>query len=401
MADLEPTDVVIVDAVRTATARRNGRLAGLHATDLLADTLLALIDRSPIDAADVDHVAAGCINQVGMQANNIARTSWLAAGLPLEVPASTTSVQCGSGQQANMWAQALIGSGMADIVIACGVESMTQVPLASNVPRDADGEAMYGERFTPRYEEFYDPTNQFQGGEMIAEAWDLDRAELDQFGLRSQQLAAVAWEEGRFDGQIVSLKAPVVDESGAVVDQVVHDRDEGLRDTTIEGLTNLHALAGPDGYHTAGTSSQIADAAGAVMLMSAAKAAEVGATPIARVVDSCLVGSDPVMMLTGPMPATRKLLADNGLTTDDIDIYEINEAFASVVVAWAKELEIEIDDRVNPNGGAIAIGHALGSTGPILITKTVHELQRSGGRYGLISMCCGGGLGTGTLVERV
>lgn len=401
MVELAPNDVVIVDAVRTATARRNGRLAGTHATDLLADTLVGLLKRTGVDGADVDHVAGGCINQVGMQGNNITRTAWLAAGLPLEVPASTTSTQCGSGQQANMWAQSLIASGMADIAIACGVESMTNVPLGSNVPRADDGVALYGERFTPRYGEWYVGTNQFEGGEMIAAQWGLTRRQLDEFGVRSQQLARQAWDEGRFDGQILPLDAPIRDESGAIIDTVVHDRDEGLRDTTLEALANLKPTAGSGGFHTAGTSSQIADAASAILLMSAQKAAELDATPLARVVDSCLVGCDPVTMLTGPMPATRKLLADNDLTTDDIDIYEINEAFASVVVAWAKELDIEIDERVNPNGGAIAIGHALGSTGPILITKTVHELHRSGGRYGLISMCCGGGLGTGTLVERI
>ena len=400
-ANLAPTDVVIVDAVRSATAKRNGRLSGVHATDLLGDVLLGLLDRNPIEAADVDHVAGGCINQVGMQGNNITRTSWLAAGLPLEVPASTTSTQCGSGQQATMWAHSLLASGLADVVIACGVESMTNVPLGSNVPRRDDGAAMYGERFTDRYEEIYEGTNQFEGGERIAAQWDLTREALDAFGARSQQLAARAWDEGRFDTQIIPLKAPVIDESGAVVDTIVHDRDEGLRETTAEGLANLKPTGGEGGYHTAGTSSQIADAAGALLMMTAAKAEEVGATPLARVVDSCLVGSDPVLMLTGPIPATQKLLADNDLSLDDIDIFEINEAFGSVVLAWAKELGIDIDDRVNPNGGAIAIGHALGSTGPILITKTVHELQRSGGRYGLISMCCGGGLGTGTLIERV
>ena len=400
MTELAPNDVVIVDAVRSATARRNGRLAGLHATDLLGEVLLGLLDRNPIEASDVDHVAGGCINQVGMQGNNITRTSWLAMGLPLEVPASTTSTQCGSGQQANMWAHSLIAGGMADIVIACGVESMTNVPLGSNVPRDPDGDAMFGERFTPRYEETYQATNQLEGGEMIAAKWGLTREELDELGLRSQELAGQAWDEGRFDGQIIALKAPVIDADGNVVDSIIHDRDEGLRETTAEGLAGLKTIFGPEGVHTAGTASQIADAAGAVLLMSAAKAAEVGATPLARVVDSCLVGSDPVLMLTGPIPATQKLLADNDLTVDDIDIFEINEAFASVVAAWAKELDVDIA-KVNPNGGAMAIGHALGSTGPILITKAVHELQRSGGRYGLISMCCGGGLGTGTLIERV
>ena len=396
MTDLAPNDVVIVDAVRSAAARRNGRLAAKHSTALLGEVLVGLLDRNAIDASDVDHVAGGCINQVGMQGNNIARTAWLAAGLPIEVPASTTSTQCGSGQQANMWAHSLIAGGLADIVIACGVESMTNVPLASNVPRDDAGDPMFGERFTPAYEALYDGTNQFEGGEMVAAQWELTREELDAFGVRSQALARRAWDEGRFDGQIIPLDTTTPDG-----EHIVHDRDEGLRETDIGTLSALKAIAGPDGYHTAGTASQIADAASAVLLMSAAKAEELGITPLARVVDSCLVGSDPELMLTGPMPATRKLLEDNDLTTDDIDIYEINEAFGAVVVAWAKELAIEIDDRVNPNGGAIAIGHALGSTGPVLITKTVHELIRSGGRYGLVSMCCGGGLGTGTLIERV
>lgn len=398
MTDLAPDDVVIVDAVRTATARRNGRLAGVHPTKLLGDVFHGLLDRSPIGSADVDHVAGGCINQVGMQGNNVTRTSWLAAGLPIEVPASTTSTQCGSGQQASMWAHGLIAGGLADIVIACGVESMTNVPLGSNVPYDADGNAMYGERYTDQYSQHHVPTNQLEGGEMIAEQWNLTRAELDVLGARSQELAHVAWAEGRFDSQIIPITAPVADTD----ETIVHDRDEGLRETSIEALANLKPVAGPDGFHTAGTASQIADAAGALMIMRASKAEEVGATPLARIVDSCLVGSDPALMLTGPIPATQKLVNDNGLSLDDIDIFEINEAFASVVAAWAKELGIELDsDRVNPNGGAMAIGHALGSTGPILITKTVHELQRSGGRYGLISMCCGGGLGTGTLIERI
>ncbi|MAR80882.1 MAG: acetyl-CoA C-acyltransferase [Acidimicrobiaceae bacterium] len=393
-------EVVIVDAVRSATAKRNGRLSSFHVTKLLGDVLVSLIDRNNLDPSIVDHVAGGCIAQVGMQANNVTRTSWLAAGLPVHVGASTTTTQCGSGQHANTWAHSLISSGMAEIVIVCGVESMSHVPMASQIPIDANGEAYLGERYTDEYKELYDPTNQLEGAERIAEKWGLTREELDHYGARSQQLAAQAWQEGRFDGQIVPFS---ISEDGSEI----HDRDEGLRETTFEGLSKLSTIAGASyfdeaaKYHTAGTASQLADAASALLVMSASKADELGLSPMARVVSSCLVGSDPELMLTGPIAATQKLLQDSGYTKDDIDIFEVNEAFASVVLAWAKELEIEVDDRVNPNGGAIAIGHALGSTGPLLITKTVHELQRSGGRLGLISMCCGGGLGTGTLVERL
>ena len=272
--------------------------------------------------------------------------------------------------------------------------------MALQIPVDENGEAYLGERYTDDYKALYDPTNQLEGAERIADKWELTREELDHYGVRSQQLAAQAWEEGRFDGQIVPF---TISDDGIEI----HDRDEGLRDTTFEGLSKLSTISGasyfdePAKYHTAGTASQLADAASALLVMSASKAKELGLSPMAKVINSCLVGSDPELMLTGPIAATQKLLQDSGYTKNDIDIFEINEAFASVVLAWAKELEIEVDDKVNPNGGAIAIGHALGSTGPLLITKTVHELQRSGGRLGLISMCCGGGLGTGTLVERL
>ncbi len=393
-------DVVIVDAVRSATAKRNGRLSGFHVTKLLGDVIVSLVNRNDLDPGIVDHVAGGCIAQVGMQANNVTRTSWLAAGLPVHVGASTTTTQCGSGQHANTWAHSLISSGMAEIVIVCGVESMSHIPMASQIPVNEKGEAYLGERYTDEYKALHDPTNQLEGAERIAEKWGLTREELDRYGVRSQQLAAQAWEEGRFEGQIVPF-----DISGDGTD--IHDRDEGLRETTYEGLETLSTISGASyfdeqaKYHTAGTASQLADAASALLVMSASKAEELGLKPMARIVSSCLVGSDPALMLTGPIPATRKLLADSGYEKEDIDIFEINEAFAAVVLAWAKELEIEIDEKVNPNGGAIAIGHALGSTGPLLITKTVHELQRSGGRLGLISMCCGGGLGTGTLVERL
>ena len=393
-------EVVIVDAVRSATAKPNSRLSRFHVTDLLGDVLKSLFERNNVDPNAVDHVAGGCIAQVGEQANNVTRTAWLAAGLPLHVGASTTSTQCGSGQHANTWAHSLIGSGMADIVVVCGVESMSHVPMASQIPLDADGKAYLGDRYTDRYKELYDPTNQLEGAERIASKWNLTREELDHFGVRSQNRAGIAWDEGRFEGQIIPF-----DVHGDGSD--IHVRDEGLRETTYEGLAKLKPIAGvgyfsePAKYHTAGTASQLADASSALLVMSREKADELGLTPMARVVSSCLVGSDPALMLTGPIPATQKLLSDTGLTTDDIDIFEINEAFAAVVLAWAKEMQIELDDRVNPNGGAIAIGHALGSTGPLLITKTVHELQRSGGKFGLISMCCGGGLGTGTIIESL
>ena len=393
-------DVVIVDAVRSATAKPNSRLSRFHVTDLLGNVLQSLFDRNNVDPNDVDHVAGGCIAQVGEQANNVTRTAWLAAGLPLHVGASTTSTQCGSGQHANTWAHSLVASGMADIVVVCGVESMSHVPMASQIPVDENGHAYLGERYTDRYKEMYDPTNQLEGAERIASKWDLTREELDRFGVRSQNRAAVAWSEGRFDGQIIPFD---IHGDGSEM----HLRDEGLRDTTYEALAKLKPIAGvgyfsePAKFHTAGTASQLADASSALLVMSRGKADELGLTPLARVVSSCLVGSDPALMLTGPIPATQKLLADTGYSTDDIDIFEINEAFAAVVLAWAKEMKIEIDDRVNPNGGAIAIGHALGSTGPLLITKTVHELHRSNGKLGLISMCCGGGLGTGTIIERL
>ena len=274
-----------------------------------------------------------------------------------------TTTQCGSGQQANTWGHSLIASGMADIVIACGVESMTHVPLGSNVPRHADGEAMFGERFTPRYEELYQPTNQLEGGEMIADAVGHHPRRAGRVGRSFAAASGTGMGRGPLRYPDHSHEGAGARCRGQRVDTIVHDRDEGLRETTVESLATLKTIHGPDGVHTAGTASQIADGASALLLMSAEKAAEVGATPLARIVDSCLVGSDPVLMLTGPIPATQKLLDDNDLTIDDIDIFEINEAFGSVVAAWAKELDVRID-KVNPNGGAMAIGHALGSTGP-------------------------------------
>ena len=275
---------------------------------------------------------------------------------------------------------------------------MSAIPMGSSAPAEPD----FGQPRGGRYTEHYDPTTQFEGSERIAETWGLTRPELEAFAKRSQDCAARAWAEARFESQIIPVEGPVVDDQGAVIGTKVVDRDEGMRETTLEGLAGLKPnLRDRDpAFHTAGTSSQISDGAGALLLMAAERAEALGMRPRARLVDSVLVGSDPELMLTGPMPATRALLERSGLALDDIDVFEINEAFASVVLAWRKELDVDID-KVNPNGGAIALGHPLGATGTILATKALNELDRTQGRYALVSMCCGGGLGTGTIIERL
>ncbi|MGE0880319.1 MAG: acetyl-CoA C-acyltransferase [Acidimicrobiia bacterium] len=390
------SEVVIVDAVRSAVGKRNGSLAKKHSADLLADVLTGLFERNPgVDPGAVEHVIGGCVTQAGMQSGNVARTGWLTAGLPLHVPAVTVTVQCGSSQQATTMGTGMVAGGVADILVACGVEVMSGVPMGSAMNKDP----YTGEQRSPRYEEFYEVTSQFQGSELIAKMWNMTRDELDAFGKRSQDLAAQAWAQDRFAGSIVPVSAPVADDNGNVVGTKPFDRDEGMRETTLEGLAKLRTNM-PDGLHTAGTSSQISDGSGALLLMTAEKADELGLQPKARIVSSVLVGSDPVPMLTGPIPASQKLFAKTGLTVDDIDVFEINEAFASVVLAWQKEIKPD-PAKVNPNGGAISLGHPLGGTGAILITKALYELIRTGGRYGLISMCCGGGLGTGTIIERL
>ena len=389
------SEVVIVEAVRTPVGKRNGGLSTLHPADTLSAVQRAVIDRSGIDPAAVEQVVAGCVSQVGEQAFNVGRTAWLAAGLPLDVAATTVDTQCGSSQQATGLATALLGSGVVDVALACGVEAMSRVPIGSNAKGD------YGRPIPKSYFGRYEFTSQFEGAERIADAWGITRADADEFGFRSQQLAAQAWAEDRFGGQIVAVEAPDVDEEGKPTGTThTVSRDEGLRETTREKLASLKPVAREDGVHTAGSASQISDGAAALLMMTAEKAGELGLKPRARVVDTCLVGVDPVLMLTGPIDATRRLLGRTGLTIDDIDTFEINEAFASVVLAWAKELDVPMD-RVNPNGGAIALGHPLGGTGAVLITKALHELERTDGRYGLISMCCGGGLGTGTIIERL
>jgi len=392
-----PPNVVIVDAVRTPIGKRNGGLASVHPAELLGQVQKAIVDRTAIDPSAVEQVVGGCVSQVGEQSFNVTRTAWLAAGLPISAAATTVDTQCGSSQQATNVATALVGSGVADVVMSCGVELMSRVPIGSN----SNKKLGLGVPIPKTYFDQHEFTSQFEGAERIAEKWGISRDDTDRFALRSQELAAQAWAEDRFAGQYVEVSAPDRDEEGNLLDTThVVSRDEGIRETSLEKLATLKPVAREDGVHTAGSSSQISDGAAAVLMMTDDKAAALGLTPRARIVDTCLVGVDPVLMLTGPIDATQRLLARTGLAIGDIDVFEINEAFASVVLAWAKEVGADLD-RTNPNGGAIALGHPLGATGVFLITKALYELERTGGRYGLISMCCGGGLGTGTIIERL
>jgi acetyl-CoA C-acetyltransferase len=354
-----------------------------------------VVERSGLDPQSVGQVVAGCINQSGAQSTNIGRTAWLAAGLPVTVPATTIDSQCGSSQQAVGLTASLIASGVIDVGMACGVESMSTFAIGGS------RRAGPGDPITPSYRERFEWINQFEAAERIADHWGISREECDQFGYQCQTRAQRAWTEGRFDREIIAVDAPVPDESGTAVGDTARrvDRDQGLRETSMAALSALTPVGRPDGVHTAGSSSQIADQASAVLLTGANYASEHGLSVRASIVDHCLVGSDPVMMLTGPIPATRLLLERNGLSVADIDVFEVNEAFAAVVLAWAREMKPDME-RVNPNGGAIAIGHALGSTGTRLVTTAVNELERRGGEWALVTMCCGGGLGTGTLIHR-
>jgi len=388
--------VVIVDAVRTPIGRRNGGLSTIHPGELLGIAQKGIIDRTGIDPSLVEQVVGGCVSQVGEQSFNVTRTAWLAAGLPLTTAATTVDTQCGSSQQATGLASSLIGSGVVDIAIACGVEVMSRVPIGSNSRKDLG----LGVPIPKNYFEQYEMTSQFEGAERIADKWKISRDDTDRFGLASQERAIRAWAEDRFAGQYIEVDAPEVNEAGEVVGTRRVAKDEGLRETTLEKLSSLKPVARENGVHTAGNSSQISDGAAAVLMMTEEKAAQLGMRARARIVDTCLVGVDPVLMLTGPIDATQRLLERNNLKIDDIDVFEINEAFASVVLAWAKELGADLE-KTNPNGGAIALGHPLGATGAFLVTKALNELERTGGRYGIISMCCGGGLGTGTLIERL
>ena len=391
------TDVVIVDALRSPVGRRNGGLASLHPAELLANVQKGILDRVGIDPNEVGQVVGGCVSQIGEQSFNVTRTAWLSAGLPLGTAATTVDTQCGSSQQATNLATSLIAAGVVDVALACGVEVMSRVPIGSNSNKNLG----LGVPIPKTYFGQYEFTSQFEGAERIADKWGVTREDTDQFGLQSQQRAARAWAEDRFAGQWMPITAPDLDADRNPL-ETTHTvaRDEGLRDTSLESLRNLKPVARENGVHTAGNSSQISDGASAVLMMSAKKAEQLGLTPRARVVDTCLVGVDPVLMLTGPIDATQHLLKRNGLKIGDIDTFEINEAFASVVLAWAKELGADLE-KTNPNGGAIALGHPLGATGGFLLTKALYELERTGGRYGLVSMCCGGGLGTGTIIERL
>ena len=369
----------------------------MHSIDLLAVAQNALFERTGVDPNEVGQVIGGCVSQVGMQALNVTRTAWLNAGLPLEVAATTVDAQCGSSQQATSLAYGLVASGIVDVAVACGVELMSRIPLGATTPKDPDA----GRPINRRYRERYELTSQFEGAERIAEKWNITRADCDEFGKRSQDRAADAWADDRFASQIVNVAAPDLGEDGKPTGTThLVDRDEGLRATTLEGLAGLKPTGRPDGVHTAGTSSQISDGAAAVLLMTREKAETLGLTPKATIVDVNLVGCDPVLMLEGPIVSTQKLLNDNSLSIDDIDVFEINEAFASVVLAFEREVKAD-PDRVNPNGGAIAHGHPLGGTGAVLLAKAVHELHRADKEHAIVSMCCGGGLGTGTLLRRI
>jgi acetyl-CoA C-acetyltransferase len=389
------SDVVIVEAVRSPLGRRKGGLSGTHSVELLAAVQRALFDRSGVDPASVGQVVGGCVGQVGMQTMNVARQAWLTAGLPLEVAATTVDTQCGSSQQATNLAYSLVKSGVVDAAVGCGVEVMSRVPMGATIPKDP----ALGKPVTKAYWKNYEFTSQFDGADRIAKQWGITREETDAFGALSQQRAAEAWANNRFESQILPIEAPELDEDRNPLETThMVSRDEGLRETTVEGLAGLRTNM-PDGIHTAGTSSQISDGAGAVLMMTREKAEAAGLTPKATIVDACLVGSDPVLMLTGPIGATQKLLANNSMQMSDIDVVEINEAFASVVLAWQRELSPDMA-TVNPNGGAIALGHPLGGTGAVLLTKAIHELERADKEHAIVTMCCGGGIGTGTLLRR-
>jgi acetyl-CoA acetyltransferase family protein len=383
-------EVVIVEAARTPVGRghpEKGYYKDVHPNALLGRAFTEVIDRAGIEASAVEDVIGGCVQQYGEQMFNVTRNAWLQAGLPMETPATTVDRQCGSAQQAVNFAAALVAAGVHDVVIGGGVEHMGHIPMGIGFKWGDD----VGSPWPPELLERYALVPQGLSAEMIADKWELPRHELDELALRSHQLAHRATEEGRFEREIIPF----------AVNGDTYVSDQGIRpDTTLEALAGLKPAFKPDGRVTAGNSSQISDGAAAVLLMSADKAASLGVTPRARIVDQTTVGVDPVMMLTGPIPATQTLLSRTGMTIDDIDLFEVNEAFAPVVLAWARELSPDMD-RVNVNGGAMALGHPLGSTGARLITTLLHELERTDKELGLVTMCCGGGLGTGTVIQRI
>jgi acetyl-CoA C-acetyltransferase len=379
-------EAYIAAAVRSAVGRRNGGLAGVHPVDLAAHSLRALTERTGIDPAAVDDVIMGCVSQIGPQTFDIARNAWLSAGLPESVPGVTVDRQCGSSQQAVHFAAQAVLSGSQDLVVAAGVESMSVVAMGASVmlPIQAGMPSPQGPGWKERYGD--QEISQFRGAQLICEKWGLKRAQLEEFALESHQRAVRAIDEGRFASQIAPLNGV--------------DTDEGpRRDTSLEKMAGLQALR--EGWEiTAATASQISDGSAAVLIASEQALRVHGLTPLARIHALTVVGDDPVFMLTGPIPATQKALGRARLSVDDIDVFEVNEAFAPVLLAWSQETGASLD-RTNPNGGAIALGHPLGATGAILMTKLVYELQRTGGRYGLQTMCEGGGQANATIIERL
>ena len=382
---------VIVDAVRTPIGKRNGWMSGFHAAELLGHAQVELVKRAGIEPSQVEQVVGGCVTQAGEQASNVTRTAWLSEGLPYEVAATTIDCQCGSAQQANHFVANLISADAIDIGIGCGVEAMSRIGLGANA-FNGPGKS--------RPDDFpWDMPDQFGAAERIAQKYGISRQDVDELGLRSQTNAARAWAEGRFEREVFAVEAPVVGADGPTGERQVVNKDQGLRETTAEGLAGLKPVL-PDGIHTAGNSSQISDGAAAVLWMSEERARAEGLRPRARMVAQVLVGSDPYLHLDGPIASTTKVLAKAGMTMDDIDIFEVNEAFASVVCSWAKVHNAD-PDKVNVNGGAIAIGHPVGSTGSRLITTALHELERRDATLALVAMCCGGALATGTIIERL
>jgi acetyl-CoA C-acetyltransferase len=383
---------VIVEAVRTPIGKRRGALAGIHPAVLLGAAQVEVLKRSGIDPALVDQVVGGCVTQAGEQSNNMVRRAWMHAGLPNHVGSTVIDAQCSSAQQAAHLVNAMVAGDAIRVGIACGVESMSRIPLGANVPPGAGDPRPAGWSI--------DLPNQFEGADRIVAHRGFSRAEVDAFGLWSQQKARLAQDEGRFEREVFAVEAPVLDANGEPTGEVAAvNRDQGIRDTSLERLAALvPVLAG--GTHTAGTSSQISDGAAALLIMDADVAAGLGLRPRARILASCLVGADPYYHLDGPVQATEKVLADAGMTIADLDICEVNEAFAGVVMSWAKVHDVPAE-KINVNGGAIALGHPVGATGARLLTTALHELERRDASTALITMCAGGAQASGTVIERI
>ena len=382
---------VIVEATRTPIGKRNGQLAGLHATKLLGAAQLEVVKRAGLDAAEIEQVIGGCVTQAGEQGSSVTRNAWLGVGLPYQTGTTTVDCQCGSAMQANMMIEGLILSGAIEVGIGCGVEAMSRVPLGANV--------VNGPGTTHDSDWDLDMPSQFEAAERIAKLRGITRRDVDELGLLSQQKAATAWAEGRFDREVFAMEAPQFDAEGNVTGTQIVDRDGGLRETTLDKLATLKPVL-PDGTHTAGNSSQISDGAAAVLWMTREKAEAAGLRPRARIVARVNVGSDPYYHLDGPVDATTAVLKKAGMAISDIDLFECNEAFASVVLSWQRVHNIPMD-KINVNGGAIALGHPVGSTGARLITTALHELERTGKQFALLTMCAGGALAPAVILERL